>query len=133
MTTQEQILRTLSQQEEPPESIARDVLVRTALADLYTLVDGPVGPVYVSFTPIGVSSIVPTEDESRFLTDHMNRVGRNAYPGDLPVKLAVRLARVFETGRLGTLPVDLRVLTDFQRHVLEVTARFRSPSRAIGW
>jgi methylated-DNA-[protein]-cysteine S-methyltransferase len=134
MTTQEQILRTLSQQEEPPESIARDVLVRTALADLYTLVDGPVGPVYVSFTPIGVSSIVPTEDESRFLTDHMNRVGRNAYPGDLPVKLAGRLARVFETGRLGTLPVDLRVLTDFQRHVLEVTASIPPGQvRPYGW
>jgi O-6-methylguanine DNA methyltransferase len=134
MTTEDQILRLLSQHEEPPESITREVLVRTALADLYTVVDGPVGPVHVAFTPIGVSAIVPTEDESQFLSDHMRRIGRTAYPGDLPAKLAGRLARVFETGRLGTLPVDLRVLTEFQRHVLEVTASIPPGQvRPYGW
>lgn len=133
-TKDEQILRLLSQQEEPPPSITREVLVRTALADLYTVMDGPVGAVYVGFTPLGVSSIVPTEDEKEFLDDHLRRVGRRAYPGDLPKKLASRLARVFDTGRLGSLPVDLRQLTDFQRLVLQVTASIPPGQvRPYGW
>jgi O-6-methylguanine DNA methyltransferase len=134
MTTQEQILRGLSRREEPPVSIAREVLVHTALADSYTIIDGPVGPVYVAFTPLGVSSIVPTEDERRFLADHARQVGRDAYPGDLPGRLASRLARVFDTGRLGSLPVDLRVLTDFQRNVLRITASIPPGQvRPYGW
>jgi methylated-DNA-[protein]-cysteine S-methyltransferase len=124
----------LGAREQPPESITREVLVRTALADLYTIVDGPVGPVHVSFTPLGVSSIVPTEDEERFLVDHERRVGRDAYPGDLPGKLADRLNRVFDTGRLGNLPVDLRQLTEFQRQVLDTTASIPPGEvRPYGW
>jgi methylated-DNA-[protein]-cysteine S-methyltransferase len=124
----------LATAEQPPESITREVLVRTALADLYTVVDGPVGPVYVSFTPLGVSAIVPTRDEDEFLVDHQDRVGRKAYPGDLPGRLHDKLERVFETGRLGKLPVDLRQLTDFQRHVLDVTASIPPGQvRPYGW
>jgi methylated-DNA-[protein]-cysteine S-methyltransferase len=134
MVTQGQIVRLLAHQEEPPDTISREVLVRTALADLYTVVAGPVGPVHVSFTPLGVSSIVPTDDEAKFLADHGRRVGRNAYPGDLPGKLADRLNRVFDTGRLGNLPVDLRQLTGFQRQVLDTTASIPPGEvRPYGW
>jgi methylated-DNA-[protein]-cysteine S-methyltransferase len=134
MTTPEQITQLLATREQPPESITREVLVRTALADLYMVVDGPVGPVHVGFTPLGVSSIVPTADEEQFLADHARRVGRHAYPGELPEKLGNRLNRVFDTGRLGNLPVDLRQLTGFQQHVLEVTASIPPGQvRPYGW
>jgi O-6-methylguanine DNA methyltransferase len=134
MTTDENLLSSLSLQEEPPESIEREVLIRTALADQYASTAGPVGPLYVGFTPLGVSSVVPTSDESDFLAVHRSRVGRRAYPGSMPARLAGQLERTLETGRLGKLPVDLRQLTSFQRHVLEVTASIPPGEvRPYGW
>ena len=77
---------------------------------------------------------MPTADEGEFLTAHAARVGRVAYPGDLPSRLAAQLQRAFESGRLGKLPVDLRVLTQFQRRVLEVTATIPPGEvRPYGW
>ncbi len=134
MKNELQIVNLLAQQEIPPASIERGVLVRTALADLYTTVAGPLGTIHVGFTPHGVSSIVPTADESEFLAAHDQRVGRRAFPGELPSRLAGQLERTLESGRLGKLLVDLRVLTDFQREVLEVTATIPPGEvRPYGW
>lgn len=134
MTTENQIVRQLATSESPPESITRGVLIETALADQYTVMDGPVGLLYVGFTPLGVSSIVPAATDDDFLTAHAKRVGRPAYPGEMPPKLGDSLRRVFETGRLGRLAVDLRQLTDFQRHVLDVTATIPPGEvRPYGW
>lgn len=134
MTTEDQIVAQMSRVENPPESVVRGVLIETALADQYMPIDGPIGPVFIGFTPIGVSSIVPTGNEEEFLTAHAARVGRPAFPGDLPSRLADRIVRVFETGRLGKLPLDLRQLTAFQQHVLDVTATIPPGEvRPYGW
>lgn len=134
MTTDTDLDSLLSLQEDPPKSIERGVLVRTALADQYAPMAGPVGPIYVGFTPLGVSSIVPTPDEGEFLIAHGHRVGRRAYPGSMPARLADQLGRTLETGRLGKLPVDLRQLTAFQRQVLDVTATIPPGEvRPYGW
>ncbi len=134
MTNAMNLEEMLSLQEDPPESIERAVLIRTALADQYAPLAGPIGPIYVGFTPLGVSSIVPTADEDEFLAAHGRRVGRRAYPGPMPARLAGQLERSLETGRLGRLPVDLRQLTGFQRQVLEVTATIPPGEvRPYGW
>lgn len=134
MTIEANLESLLSQQEDPPKSIERGVLVRTALADQYAPMSGPVGPIYVGFTPLGISSIVPTADEDDFLVAHGRRVGRKAYPGSMPARLAGQLERTLETGRLGKLPVDLRQLTTFQRQVLEVAATIPPGEvRPYGW
>ena len=118
MSIDKDLLNRLSIQEEPPHSIERGVLIETALADQYAPANGPLGQIFVGFTPLGISSIVPTSDVNEFLVAHGRRVGRTAYPGSLPARLAGQLERTLETGRLGKLPVDLRQLTDFQRQVL---------------
>jgi len=129
-----QLVKMLARQEDPPESIERMALIRTALADQYTVVPGPLGPIHVGFTPVGVSSIVPTNDEGEFLAAHRERVGRPVYPGDMSSGLRDLLARVVETGRLGKLPVDLRVLTPFQQEALRVTASIPPGEvRPYGW
>ncbi|MDJ0662992.1 MAG: methylated-DNA--[protein]-cysteine S-methyltransferase [Acidimicrobiia bacterium] len=134
MTSEQQIARMLGTPETPPASIERAVLIRTDLADQFTTVPGPLGTLHVGFTSLGVSSIVPTADEEEFLTSHAARVGRLAYPGDLPSRLAGQLRRAVESGRLGDLPVDLRVLTPFQRRVLEITATIPPGEiRPYGW
>jgi O-6-methylguanine DNA methyltransferase len=132
--TEKEIAALLSVPEAPPPSIERGVLVRTALADQYTTLRGPLGIIHVGFTPLGVSSIVPTSDEAEFLAAHQRRVRRRAYPGRMPQSLAGKLARTLESGRLGKLPVDLRVLTEFQQQVLEVTATIPPGEvRPYGW
>ncbi len=134
MTTPRELVDSLGQHEVPPGSIEQGVLIRTALADQYTTVPGPLGVIHVGFTPVGVSSIVPTAVEAEFLDAHAQRVGRKAFRGEMPQPLERKLAKTLESGRLGKLPVDLRVLTDFQRQVLEVTATIPPGEvRPYGW
>lgn len=134
MTTERRLVELISRHEEAPVSIERGVLIRTDLADQFTAVPGPLGLIHVGFTSIGISSIVPTADEAEFLDAHATRVGRKAYPGEMPVRLGRGLAKTLETGRLGELPVDLRVLTPFQQRVLQVTATIPPGEvRPYGW
>ena len=134
MTREEQVAIMLGRKEATPESVRRGVLIRTDLADQYTTVPGPLGTLHVGFTSLGVSSLVPTSDEDEFLNAHAVRVGRPAYPGELPSRLADQLRRTLESGRLRKLPVDLRVLTPFQQRVLEVTATIPPGEvRPYGW
>ncbi|MCP3997903.1 MAG: methylated-DNA--[protein]-cysteine S-methyltransferase [bacterium] len=134
MTTESEIVDFLSQAEDVPAAVERGTLIRTALADQYTTVPGPLGIIHVGFTPHGVSSIVPTASEQEFLDAHASRVGRRAFRGELPDRLATRLEKVLGSGRLGKLPVDLRVLTSFQQDVLEVTASIPPGEvRPYGW
>ena len=133
--TDTQIAALLATGEEPPESIVPGVLVRTALADEYTIVEGPIGPLHVAFTTIGISAVVPTADESEFLEIHARTVGRPAYHSDrVPRVLVGPLDKALDTGKLGKLPVDLRQLTDFQRTVLEVASLIPPGEvRPYGW
>jgi methylated-DNA-[protein]-cysteine S-methyltransferase len=133
--TEARIGAMLATEETPPESIVPGVLIRTALADEYITVDGPIGPLHVAFTTLGVSAVVPTIDEAEFLEVHARTVGRPAYRSDvMPKKLAGSLTRALDTGKLGKLPVDLRQLSDFQRTVLEVTAHIPPGEvRPYGW
>lgn len=134
MTTESEIVELLSLPEDVPGSIERGALIETALADQYGTMPGPLGIIHVGFTPHGVSSIVPTASEDEFLAAHAIRVGRRAFRGELPGRLASRLEKVLESGRLGKLPVDLRVLTSFQREVLHITASIPPGEvRPYGW
>jgi O-6-methylguanine DNA methyltransferase len=133
--TEEEIVAMLTTNESPPAAILPGVLIRTALADQYTTVDGPIGLLHVAFTDHGVSSIVPTADEAHFLDIHADSVGRPAYRIDaMPKKLASPLQRALDTGRVGSLRFDLRQLTPFQREVLDITAQIPPGEvRPYGW
>lgn len=133
--TDTQLAAILATEEESPPSIVPGVLIRTALADQYTVVEGPIGLLHIAFTPFGVSAVVPTGHEAEFLDAHARTVGRPAYPGDrLPKKLEGLLGRALDTGKLGKLPVDLRQLSEFQRTVLEVTSQIPpGETRPYGW
>ncbi len=130
-----QIASLLAADAQPPESIKRGVMIRTDLADQYTTLRGPIGGLYIGYTSLGVSSIVPTSDESEFLDVHSRTVGRPAYRSDeLPSKLDRLLEKSLSSGKLGKLPVDLRQLSTFQRDVLRVTAEIPPGEvRPYGW
>jgi O-6-methylguanine DNA methyltransferase len=126
---------SLAASERTPDSIKPQVLIRTDLADQYTTLPGPLGDLYVGFTSLGVTSIVPTGDESMFLEVHAGTVGRPAYRADdLPTSLGALLVKALDTGKLGRLPVDLRQLSEFQREVLDVTTGIPPGEvRPYGW
>jgi O-6-methylguanine DNA methyltransferase len=133
--TESQIAAMLGKQETPPPTITPRVLVGTALADEYVVIPGPLGPLHIGFTSIGVTSVVPTDDEAEFREVHTHTVGRPAYPAtEVPVRLADRLQRSLDSGKLGKLPVDLRQLSRFQTRVLQVTAAIPPAEvRPYGW
>lgn len=117
-----------------PRSVHAGVMVETGLWDRYTVVDGPIEPVYVAWNPRGITACVPASavgDDEAFEQRHP----RSAVRADsLPPRLASRVGRALETGRLGSVPVDLSALGDFQRAVLTKCAEIPPGQiRPYGW
>ena len=118
-----------------PDRILDNVLGETGLIpDEFTLVDGPTGPAYVSWSRSGVTALVPQSivgSPEEFIAQHPRPV---AYVEAPPRHLAGRLSRALETGRLGDLPVDLDSLGEFQRKVLTKCAEIPPGEiRPYGW
>lgn len=118
-----------------PESVLPGVLVATGIADSFAPIEGPAGPLYVAWNDHGVSGVAPAADESEFETIHADRVGRPLVRTEaVPERLETRLRRALDTGKLGSLPVDLRRVTPFQRDVLETITRIPAGEvRSYGW
>ena len=118
-----------------PPSVMVRTLIETGLADQYTTVVGPTGMnLFVAFNDTGVSAVVPAQDEATFLAIYETRVGTQAFPGELPPRLAAGIERTLRNGKLGTLPVDLTHLTEFQQAVLRKTAEIPPGElRTYGW
>lgn len=113
----EQMLRSL--RTAAPEKLEIAVLTDTGLADAWTVVTGPTGPLIIAFNQAGVSGVAPLTAEGEFRRLHVDQAGRPlGAERPLPTRMAAQLDKALETGRLGTLPVDLSNTTDFQRAVL---------------
>ncbi len=116
-----------------PATVAPAVLVETGVADVFATFDGPSGSLTVAANPRGVSAVAPTTHE--FAAEFADRFQRPAYPTDrLPGRLHGRVERALDSGRIGTLPIDLRTQTDFQRAVLSAVASIPPGEvRPYGW
>ena len=118
-----------------PDDVLDNVLGEVGLlADEFTLVDGPTGPAYVSWSANGVTSYVPVSiagSPEEFAAKHPRPV---EYVDAPPRRLAGHLDRALETGRLGKLAIDLDALGEFQRRVLEKCAEIPPGEiRPYGW
>ena len=72
----------------PPTVLPR-VLAATGLADRYTTITGPTGPLYVAWSDQGVSAVAPAADDREFEDTYAARVGRSAVRDDaIPQRLA---------------------------------------------
>ncbi len=118
-----------------PEDTLAAVLGEVGLLpDEFALIDGPTGPAYVSWSRAGVTAFVP----EAIVGSPEEFVARHPRPAVLvdtpPKRLAGHLERAIETGRLGTLPVDLSAIGEFQRKVLEKCAEIPPGEiRPYGW
>ncbi len=88
-----------------PPSLLPRVLAATGLADGYVRVPGPLGELFVAFSPDGVSWIAPAGDEAGFEAAFRHHVGRDIVPvPTFPPKWQRALDRALQTGRLGFAP-----------------------------
>lgn len=122
-----QALRTTA-----PGGLVDRILEATGTGIRYSIVDGPLGPLAVFFSAHGVTGCAPPAHLDGYIERH--QLGGSVEVESLPRSIAGRVERALRTGKLKDLPLDLTGLTDFQRAVLEMTARIPPGEiRPYGW
>lgn len=115
----------------PPPGISEGVALGTGLAHGYDFYESALGAVVVTFTPNGVTSVDVADD---FETRFAERFGKGLLRAEAPRQWGKHIPEAIERGTPGRLPVDLSVVTPFQRSVLEVTAKIpKGEVRPYGW
>jgi O-6-methylguanine DNA methyltransferase len=118
-----------------PESLAPSTLVAVGLADEYTTVDSPIGPVFAAWNGRGVSAIASAGDREAFEEWFRAEFGRAIRPASkVPSRLTRALARRIAGDRHARLSVDLRGRTPFEQAVLEKALEIpRGEVRPYSW
>ena len=118
-----------------PPDLAPATLVSVGLADEYTTMESPVGPVFVAWNGRGVSAISSATDaaefEEQFRADHHRPIRRAP---KVPVRLARALARRIAGERQARVRLDLRGRTQFEQAVLSKAQEIpRGEVRPYSW
>ena len=115
-----------------PRVVGEGVVLGTGISDGFSVFESLLGPVVVTFNPLGVSAVDLLSEgfEQRF----EQRFQRGLLEARPPRGWNDLILRALEEGTPGVLPVDLRSVTTFQREVLEETAAIpRGQTRSYGW
>jgi len=118
-----------------PTTLAPATLIALGLADEYTTMASPLGPVFVAWNGRGVSSVASAADPASFEDGFRREHGR---PIRKATRIPPRLARAIErrlTGdRNAPLSLDLRGRTEFERDVLAKALEIpRGEVRPYSW
>ena len=132
MTNIEQLLAELNVS--PPEDLERTTLVTAGAADQVATTDSPFGPLWISWSPTGVTGLSPLFACST-VEDFMDLHRRNAYATDeLPRDLSGLVDEALEHGTTPEFPVDLRGIAEFQGAVLDACRTIEPGTvRSYGW
>ena len=132
MTDIEQLLATLTVS--PPMDLERATLVTAGAADQVTTTDSPYGPLWIAWSPIGVTGVSPLfacETVDDFMDEHRRHVYSTEH---LPTELASQIDEALEHGSTPEFPVDLRGIAEFQASVLEACRTIEVGTvRSYGW
>jgi methylated-DNA-[protein]-cysteine S-methyltransferase len=98
-------------------------------------VPGPVGPLFVAFTDVGISYVRPSSgcdgEAHGFVEEFADRFSRPIRPADRP---PAGLTAALNSGRAKRLPFDLRGLSAFEQAVLRKALDIpRGETRPYGW
>jgi O-6-methylguanine DNA methyltransferase len=118
-----------------PPTLAPSTLVAVGLADEYTTMPSPIGPVYAAWNGRGVSAIASAGDPQAFEDWFRHEFDRQIRPATkVPTRLERALARRIEGDRHARLDVDLRGRTPFEQAVLEKALQIpRGEVRPYSW
>lgn len=116
-----------------PPDFASQTLDRCGLADRYTTIESPIGPVYVAWNPKGVSAVRQANDAEAFERWFRRRFSRRAMPvQDQPDILD--LVRRALGGEEVQLDIDLRHCTPFEASVLRKAREIpKGHARPYAW
>ena len=102
-----------------PSSLLPGVLTRIGLGDAYTLLETPIGPLFVAYNDVGISAVMRAEETTDFEQAFRARFQRSIHRVDaLPAALAVALTEQLGSGSRPDLRFDLRNVSEFERAVL---------------
>ena len=118
-----------------PPTLAPATLVAVGLADEYTTMPSPVGPVFVAWNGRGVSSVAIAADPASFEARFQVEVGRPIRrAAGVPAGLEQALARRIAGDRRASIDLDLRNRTEFERAVWSKAQEIpRGEVRPYGW
>ena len=121
--------------ETAPPGLAHATLVVVGLADDYTIIDSPIGPLRIAWNGRGVSTVESAPDDLTFEVRFEARTGRSIQRQEaLPADLARAVERRLAGDRRARISLDLRGTTDFEqavwRKALEIP---RGEVRPYGW
>ncbi len=134
-TARETVRRLRCWQAEPaPPGFAVHVLARAGLVDAYSVVETPIGPVFVAYNDQGISLVLQAPDAQAFEAQFQARFGRlPRYAPALPPSLEEGVRQLLE-GRQAPVQFDLRGLTPFEQAVLQKAREIpRGEVRPYAW
>lgn len=115
-----------------PAGFAEKVLAHAGVADSYAVFDTVLGPVYVAWSPLGVSAAMRSKSVSEFEDWFSRAIGRRLVRVDPPAELASKIEDQLAGRR--RMRFDLRSVGPFAREVLLKTLEIRRGEvRPYGW
>jgi O-6-methylguanine DNA methyltransferase len=118
-----------------PPNLASAALAAVGLADEYTTMQSPIGPVFVAWNGRGVSTVAEAGDPTAFEARFRAEVGRPIRPAaSVPARLERAVVRRLAGDRRATIDLDLRNRTSFEQAVLSKAQEIpRGEVRPYGW
>lgn len=104
-----------------PPALAGRIMKATGTGRFYDTISGPTGSLIVGWSTRGIYGIAPAAELERFVAQHTED-GLAPAPEDMPSRLRKQARRAIDSGKLGSLAIDLTSLTEFQQAVLRKTA-----------
>lgn len=117
-----------------PGDLASNVLLQTGLADRFTTLPTPLGPMYIAWNESGVSFVRPARSPLAFVKMLEAALGRRGVAAPMPNDLRRALQRRFAGEGYVEIAVDLRSRSAFERLVLQRTATIpRGSMKPYAW
>jgi hypothetical protein len=127
---------------EPPQSLFPKILdhikttVKITVPDSVSLVDSPLGRLYVAFRHSGITAVAfdRGEGEEAVLKKLQRRLGRGLIPSETPQWVSDTVAAFFRTHQPDLGKVDISELTPFEQSALKAAASIPtagSPRRSV--
>lgn len=121
--------------ETAPAGLAHSALVAVGLADDYTVLASPIGPLWIAWNGRGVAAVESAPDDRAFEVRFQARTGRPIRRVEsLPAHLARAIERRLGGDRRARISLDYRGTTEFEQAVwLKALEIPRGEVRPYGW